>query len=111
MGQSQGVDGGRVNRFAKGHRDDNHGTIVKAFRKLGCSVVELDVVGSGCPDLLVGYRRIDRLIEVKDGAKVKSRRQLRASQTDFIGAWRGAFPCVVETVSDVITLVRDWGEL
>ena len=46
--------------------DKNQPEIVKALRELGVSVVPLHAVGSGCPDLLWGWRNKIGLIEVKD---------------------------------------------
>ena len=45
--------------------DSNQAEIVKAFRKLGCSVHSLHKVGQGLPDLLVGNRGRNHIIEVK----------------------------------------------
>ena len=35
-------------------RDANHAQIVKRFRDIGASVLDLGAVGKGCPDILVG---------------------------------------------------------
>jgi hypothetical protein len=44
--------------------------IVLALRKTGASVQHLHTIGKGCPDLLVGYRGRNILIEVKsDGGR------------------------------------------
>jgi hypothetical protein len=48
-------------------RDANHGDVVRALEAVGCTVVDLSMVGGGCPDLLV-YRRstgLLRLLEIK----------------------------------------------
>ena len=45
--------------------DNNHAEIVAALREIGCSVQSLASVGAGCPDLLVGYRGRNVLLEVK----------------------------------------------
>lgn len=46
--------------------DKNQPEIVKALRKAGFTVTPLHAVGGGCPDLLVGKRGKNALIEVKD---------------------------------------------
>ena len=38
--------------------DSNHIEIVKAFRKLGCSVLSLASLGKGVPDLLVAVHGV-----------------------------------------------------
>ena len=45
--------------------DHNHADIVKALRRVGCNVLDLSRVGSGCPDLLVSRARKLYLVEVK----------------------------------------------
>ena len=78
---------GRYARFAKVRRkpDANQGTIIKALRGCGASVLDLSSVGGNCPDLLVGYRGVDRLMEVKtpDG-------DASDGQLEFAATWKGA---------------------
>lgn len=67
--------------------DANQVTIMKALRQMGCEVLSLAAVGHGCPDLLVcrGHRLC--LVEVKDGAKVKSAQKLTPDQVAFHSKW------------------------
>lgn len=65
--------------------DVNHSAIVKAFRDLGCSVLDLSRMGQGCPDLLIGKHQRNRLVEVKRDKKAK----LTDAQLEFFGAWKG----------------------
>ena len=46
--------------------DINQPAIVRELRSLGASVQPLHAVGDGCPDLLVGYRDKNYLIEIKN---------------------------------------------
>ncbi|WP_116082067.1 hypothetical protein [Tropicimonas sp. IMCC34011] len=69
--------------------DSNQSRIVAALRKIGASVQPLHAVGGGCPDLLVGFRGLNRVIEVKDGDKPPSARKLTPDQVEWHGAWRG----------------------
>lgn len=85
--------------------DSNQTEIVSAFRKFGCSVLCLHTVGQGCPDLAVGKNKKTVLIEVKDGAKVKSGRALTKDEQKFHDEWKGSL-FVVESLSDVIALVK-----
>ncbi len=84
--------------------DDNQQEIVRLLRQLGCSVKSLAAVGGGCPDLLVGTQGKNLLIEVKDGAKAKSRRKLTTDQQEFHKTWDGRIH-LVETDQDVLDLL------
>jgi hypothetical protein len=69
--------------------DANQGAIVEALRAAGYSVQSLAAVGGGVPDLLVGVRGVNLLLEVKDGSKRPSRRRLNPAQERWHAAWRG----------------------
>jgi len=88
--------------------DANHAQIVHVLKQCGCSVLDLSSVGAGCPDLLVGYRGRDRLVEVKDGAKKPSERKLRDNQAAWHYKWRGQKPLVIESVDDAMDMLEDW---
>jgi len=78
--------------------DANQTEIVAALRKVGCEVLSLAAVGSGCPDLLVlGPDKVLRLIEVKDGEKSASRRALTPHQVKFHERWP-------------VHVAKDWAE-
>ena len=64
--------------------DQNQVAIVAALRKIGASVLHLHAVGSGCPDLLAGYRGRNVLLEVKIPGE-----EPNALQVKFIKEWRG----------------------
>lgn len=84
--------------------DDNQADIVAGLRAIGCSVVSLAAVGHGCPDLMVGYRALNFLVEVKDGSKVPSQRTLTPDQKQFFAEWRGQVR-KVESLDEAIGLV------
>lgn len=67
--------------------DRNHAEIVQALRQLGCSVQSLARLGDGCPDLLVGCRGHNFLVEVKAPTK---RERLTPDQQDWKATWRGS---------------------
>jgi hypothetical protein len=69
--------------------DDNQTAIVKALRAVGATAQSLAAIGCGCPDLLVGYRGGTYLLEVKDGRKPPSARQLTPDEQAWHAAWRG----------------------
>ena len=76
--------------------DLNHNEITDALRGIGCSVFSLHQVGKGCPDLLVGFRGVTTLIEVKS-----ERGKLTPDESAFFDEWRGA-AAVCYTVEEAI---------
>lgn len=86
--------------------DENQPEIVDALRAMGCSVTILSAVGNGCPDILVGFRGINLLFEIKDGKKPKSKRQLTSDQVKWHTAWNGKV-YIVESVEQAITIIND----
>jgi hypothetical protein len=91
--------------------DSNHSTIRKAFRKLGYVVADTSRLGNGFPDLVISANLITALVEVKDGAKVASARQLTEDEKQFRDNWDGLY-FIVETLNDVIKvhveMTREW---
>lgn len=91
--------GGKGPRYGK-KADDNQKNIVQALEQIGCDVLEI-----GWPlDLLVGYRRRNWLLEVKDPAKAPSDRKLTGEQVQFFNTWRGQ-RAKVETIDEAIAVV------
>ena len=88
--------------------DRNHAEIVRAFRQIGASVQDLSAVGKGCPDLAVGFRGMTFLVEVKDGMKFPSARELTADQKRWHAGWAG-HAAVVNSVEDAVELVARVG--
>ena len=75
-----------MRRAAK--KDDNHNEIVKYLEKAGCLVLDLSRVGEGCTDLIVGYRKVLYMVEIKDGKKPPSARELTPAQEKFHEKWK-----------------------
>ncbi|MCG3770463.1 MAG: hypothetical protein JW384_01613 [Nitrosomonadaceae bacterium] len=69
--------------------DANQTEIVTALRKIGATVQILSAVGQGCPDLLIGYKGKNYLVEVKDGSKPPSQRKLTPDQVVWHRDWKG----------------------
>jgi hypothetical protein len=84
--------------------DENQPDIVKALQQIGCSVQSLAACGNGVPDLLVGYRGVNILLEVKDGAKTASRKKLTPDQLIWHALWSGQV-AVVSTVDEAVSMV------
>lgn len=86
--------------------DGNQPHIVAYLRGLGASVEHLHSVGKGCPDLLVGYRGRNLLLEVKDGSRPPSARRLTPDEQAWHADWRGSV-VVVESVEDVVKILEE----
>ena len=84
--------------------DGNQGDIVAALEAAGASVQSLAAVGNGCPDLLVGYRSINYVIEVKDPAQPACKRRLNSHQKPWHAEWRGRAH-LVETVDQALLVI------
>lgn len=81
--------------------DNNQASIVKDFRSMGCSVVDLHSLGRGVPDLLVGFRGFNLLVEVKSEKGI-----LTKDQIDWQKIWKGDLVFVVRKTDDVIRLIN-----
>lgn len=84
--------------------DSNQTEIVTALRKIGCTVTPTHMVGDGFPDLVVGRNGVNHLLEIKDGAKVPSKRELTKDEKKFHIEWRGTVD-VVYSVDDALRVV------
>jgi hypothetical protein len=89
--------------------DSNQFQIVTALREAGCSVQPLHTVGAGVPDLLVGCvmpsgDRLNYLLEVKDGGKPPSKRQLTADEQSWHKNWKGQVN-VITSIKEALELI------
>jgi Holliday junction resolvase len=82
--------------------DANQKEIIAALRAAGASVRSLAALGHGIPDLLVGFRGVNFLIEVKNKAGRGDR--LTEDETEFIQEWRGQVVKVF-CVDDALSLL------
>lgn len=70
--------------------DGNQAEIVEDLRKIpDCTVAVLSAVGGGIPDLLIGYRGFNFLVELKDPTQPKHRHELTDDQKKFHAEWKG----------------------
>lgn len=76
--------------------DAKQAAIVAALRKAGATVQPLQAVGSGCPDLLIGYRARNYLMEIK-----MPRETLNDLQRPWFENWRGQ-ACVAHTIEEAL---------
>ena len=84
----------------RGKVDANHKEIVTALRKAGCTVQSLAAIGAGCPDVLIGTRGRNVLLEIKSKGGT-----ITGPQETFIQGWRGQ----VAVVYDVDSAFRACG--
>ena len=86
--------------------DENQGLIVKALRACGATV-RIITQGDGIPDLLVGCRGHTILMEVKDGNKPPSARQLTTAEQIFFDQWTGGKLFIVNSVEEALDVLKD----
>lgn len=80
--------------------DRNQAEIVAALRELGASVTLLHRVGQGVPDLLVGWRGVNLLMEVKQSGERLNQREAKWHE-----AWHGQ-AAIVYCVLDALELLE-----
>lgn len=79
--------------------DANQQQIIDAVRAVGAAVYSLHKIGSGSPDLAIGYRGRNYLVEVKvPGGK------LNKMQVGFKAMWAGQYD-VVSTVDEALRVI------
>lgn len=92
-----------MRRFAAA-ADGNQKSIVQALRDVGATVAPCHMVGAGFPDLVVGFRGVNYMIEVKDPMQPKHRHELTPAQVDFHRDWQGKIS-IAFTVSDALQII------
>lgn len=70
-----------------------------ALRSVGASVFSTATIGKGFPDLVVGFRGVTYLMEVKAPTG-----KLRPAQTAFLLKWRGR-AVVVHSVEEALRAI------
>ncbi len=88
--------------------DRNQSEIVEALRKVGAFVEpKLSRVGEGCPDLLICFRGVWRVLEVKDWALPPSGRKLTPKEAAWglAAATVGGEVPVIESVADALRVI------
>ena len=88
----------------KARVDANQPEIVAALRTFGASVAITSQAGQGFPDIVVGYRGVNYMIEIKDSAKPPSAQKLTADQEPFHEAWRGQI-AVCNSIEEAIEVI------
>lgn len=84
--------------------DDNQKRIVRWLVAHGCSVQSLAGVGAGCPDLLVGYRGRNVVLELKNPAVPQSKRRLTPAEVAWHRRWSGQV-AVVQSAEEALEVI------
>lgn len=85
--------------------DGNQNEIVESLRKIpGISVAITSMIGNGFVDIVVGYKGINYLFEIKDPSQPPSKRVLTPDELYFHKNWHGQI-CVVKTLDEIINII------
>lgn len=84
--------------------DANQPRIVEQLRKLHVSVRVLSMVGQGCPDLLLGFRGKNFLVELKDPDQPPSKKILTPDEEKFFDGWLGQV-AQCETLDHILKVI------
>lgn len=86
--------------------DANHKKLIDMLRKIpNISVFSTHTIGKGFPDIVIGYKGLNYLIEIKDGNKPPSARKLTEDEVKFHSQWKGQIN-VVENFGDLIKILN-----
>lgn len=88
-----------------GNLDRNHHAIVDALRKVGASVASLASLGNGCPDIVVGFRGRNFVIEIKNPDTAYGKKGLNEMQQQWADTWRGSKVIVVRTPLEALQAI------
>lgn len=80
--------------------DRNQAEIVRALRDCGASVQPLNAVKCGCPDILVGFRGRNLLMEIKARGG-----RMTEDELDWHGAWNGQV-VIVWSVDEALAMLE-----
>ncbi len=80
--------------------DNNQKEITRRLRNFGASVQVLSTLGKGCPDLLVGFRGKNFLLEIKSSAK----KNLTPDEQGWHERWAGSVDRV-DSIEEALILI------
>ena len=88
-------------------RKDNQSKINDNVRAHSSMFHDTGSLGGGFPDLVVGYRGVLYLLEVKDGNKPPSKRRLTPDEQKFFNDWAGYPVHVVNSTEEAINAITN----
>ena len=78
--------------------------MMDAAEAVGASVLDIADLGAGAGDILVGFRGVNFLIEVKDDKQPPSKRRLTPDEQEFHLLWTGQID-VCKNVDELLLLL------
>lgn len=69
------------------------------------SVFSTHIIGKGFPDIIIGYKGKNYMVEIKDGAKWKSQQKLTTDELLFHMKWKGQI-CTCNSFEQVWELLN-----
>lgn len=91
-------------------KDANHNAIADHLRGIGWSVLDTSALGGGFPDCVVGRPGFACLVEIKDGSKSPSARQLTPAENHVRAVWTGPYVIAVSPEDAHAQLFALWLE-
>jgi hypothetical protein len=86
--------------------DTNQSKLVAQMRKIpGLRVAHTHTVGNGFPDVVISYKGVNYLFEIKDPSKPPSARKLTPDEEKFHSTWTGSIH-VIEKIEDVLSIIN-----
>lgn len=85
--------------------DANQPALVGALRSMGATVEITSSAHDGFPDIVVGYRGVTVLVEIKDGSLAPSKRKLTPAQIELHNRFAGAIT-IIETLGQAALLIQ-----
>lgn len=86
--------------------DSNQKEIVEGLRKIGASVLPTHQLKNAF-DILVGFKGVNYIMEIKDGNKPPSQRKLTPGEQKFKDSWKGGTYHVVESLEQAINIINE----
>jgi len=82
--------------------DKNQASIVRALNQIpGVSVADTHSLGKGFPDICIGHKGRNFLIELKNPSQPRSAQQLTDAENRFHRAWQGRI-LTVTTLDEIL---------
>jgi len=86
--------------------DANQNEIVNGLRRVGASVLITSQL-KNCFDILVGYKGVTYIMEIKDGNQPPSKQKLTPGEQKFKDEWRGGTYHVVNSLESALSVLFD----
>jgi len=83
--------------------DINQKQIVEALRSMGANVYLLHEIGRGIPDILIAYKGVTILAEIKRNTNAR----LTDAQIQFWKNWQGGKLVRINNIDEAIALIKN----